>query len=197
MSEILFLRHAETDMAGTFCGHSDPHLNVRGQLQVAELVDRLRTEKIRAVYTSDLHRAHATGIAIAEAFRVPCHMRAALREINFGNWEGLTWEEIERRDKDYSCRWVAHYPNLPAQGGENFPDFEARVLKEVNLLSIEAESIGGDIAVVTHAGVLRTVLRTLHGCSDEEAWKQTASYCCLIRHNIGNILSTRLTGVTS
>ena len=88
MSELLFIRHAETDMAGTFCGHSDPELNARGRAQVGELIDRLRTEEIGVVYTSDLRRAHATGMAIAEAFAVDCHVRSALREINFGQWEG-------------------------------------------------------------------------------------------------------------
>jgi len=38
MSEILFIRHAETDMAGTFCGHSNPPLNMRGRNQLSELL---------------------------------------------------------------------------------------------------------------------------------------------------------------
>jgi alpha-ribazole phosphatase/probable phosphoglycerate mutase len=197
MNDILFIRHAETDMAGTFCGQSDPELNARGTLQVAELIDRLRVENIRVVYTSDLRRAQATGSAVAEALGVDCHVRRALREIDFGQWEGLSWKEIERRDKSYSCRWVAEYPNLPAPDGEDFRDFERRVLDEVNFLSIEAASEDGSIAVVTHAGVLRTVLRTLHGRSESEAWKLTNSYCCVFRAAGMNIPSTQLTEVKS
>src|ERR1700678_741680 len=105
MSEIIFIRHAETDMAGTFCGHSDPELNARGRVQLAELIDRLRVEDICAVYASDLRRAHTTGRAIADTFGVDCHVRSALREINFGQWEGATWEEIEQRDDAYARRW--------------------------------------------------------------------------------------------
>ncbi len=88
MSELLFIRHAETDMAGTFCGHSDPELNAHGRVQLAELIDRLRMDQIGVVYTSDLRRAYTTGTAIAAAFGVDCHVRRALREINFGQWEG-------------------------------------------------------------------------------------------------------------
>jgi alpha-ribazole phosphatase len=184
MSEILFIRHAETDMAGTFCGHSDPELNARGRVQVAELIHRLRAENFGAVYASDLRRAHATGVAIAEAFGVDCCVRPALREIDFGQWEGLTWQEIEKREDTYARRWIAEYPRLPAPGGENFRDFERRVVDEVKFLSKEAEAGGRGIAVVTHAGVLRTVLCTFHECSEEAAWEQTRSYCSIVRHTI-------------
>jgi alpha-ribazole phosphatase len=183
MSEILFIRHAETNMAGTFCGHSDPELNARGHVQVAELIDRLREEKISVVYTSDLRRAHSTAKAIAEALGVECRVRAALREINFGRWEGLSWKEIEDLDESYAHRWIAGHPRLPAPDGENLRDFESRVLNEVDLLSREAANEGQGIAVVTHAGVIRAVLGILQGCSQEDAWEQTSPYCSVVRYN--------------
>jgi alpha-ribazole phosphatase len=183
MSELLFIRHAETDMAGTFCGHSDPELNARGRAQLAELIHRMSAENIGVVYSSDLRRALATGRAIAAAFGVDCHVRSALREIDFGQWEGLTWEEIDRRDETYARRWIAQYPLLPAPDGEDFFDFERRILDEVKSLSMEAEAKGLGIGVVTHAGVLRTVLCRLHGCSKADAWKQTRSYCSIARLN--------------
>jgi alpha-ribazole phosphatase len=182
MSEILFIRHPETDMAGTFCGHSDPEVNERGRTQLAELIDRLGREDIGAVFASDLRRAQATGKAIAKAFGVDWHARSSLREIGFGQWEGLTWKDIERRDEAYSRRWIAEYPRLSAPGGERFRDFERRVLDEVALLSVTAESKGRNIAVVTHAGVLRIVLCALQDHSVGDAWEQTRSYCSIVRH---------------
>jgi alpha-ribazole phosphatase len=182
MSELLFIRHAETDMAGTFCGHCDPELNTRGRAQLDELINKLRTERIGVVYTSDLRRAHTTGMAIAKALGVDCHVRSALREINFGQWEGATWKEIERRDDAYARRWIAEYPRLSAPDGESFHDFQRRVLGEVKFLSLEAEAADRCITVVTHAGVLRMVLCGLLGCSEDNAWEQTRSYCSVIRH---------------
>jgi alpha-ribazole phosphatase/probable phosphoglycerate mutase len=182
MSELLFIRHAATDMAGTFCGHSDPELNARGRVQLAELIDRLRVEEISAVYTSDLRRARTTGTAIAKAFGVGCHVRSALREVDFGQWEGITWEEIERRDEAYARRWIAEYPRLSAPEGESFSNFERRVLDEVAFLSRKTEATSRTIAVVTHAGVLRIVLCALYGCSEEAAWEQTKAYCSIVRH---------------
>ena len=192
MSDLLFIRHAETDMAGTFCGHLDPELNARGLLQIEELLRRIRMEDIGVVYTSDLLRARTTARAIAEAFVVECHLSSSLREISFGQWEGLTWKQIQKRDSTYSRRWVIEYPDLPAPDGEDFHDFEQRVLAEVSSLSMEAERKRCSIAVVTHAGVLRTVLTKVRGFSQELAWEQTRSYCSLVRlSNAGTLLTSR------
>lgn len=179
MSRVLFIRHAETGMAGRFCGHSDPDLNSHGQAQLARLAQVLSAESIEAVYSSDLRRAQSTARAIAASRNVPLTLSPALREIHFGAWEGLTWREITQMDPEYASKWVDGYPHVPAPAGESFRNFEARVLGEVNdLIERYAESI----AVVTHAGVLRLVLRHLHGCSEEEAWQQTRPYCCIVRY---------------
>ena len=177
MSRVLFIRHAETEMAGRFCGHSDPVLNAQGQAQLARLAEVLSTEKIEEIYSSDLRRAQSTAQAIAAGRNIPLTLRSALREIHFGEWEGMSWRQIEQMDPDYARRWVDSYPLLTAPAGETIPRFEARVLDEVNqLIDCDAEAI----AVVTHAGVLRVVLRHLHGCSEQEAWQQTQPYCCIV-----------------
>jgi alpha-ribazole phosphatase len=182
MSEILFIRHAETDMAGTFCGHSDPPLNMRGRTQLSKLLRALSTESINEVYASDLLRTRETAEAIAADRAIEYHLRPGLREISFGQWEGLNWREVEQRHTAYAQRWIAEYPDLPAPDGESISDFERRVLAEVNLLIVKADT--NDIAVVTHAGVLRTVLCRLHGCLEEEAWELTRAYCSIVRYKI-------------
>jgi broad specificity phosphatase PhoE len=168
MSGLHFIRHAETDMAGRFCGHTDPDLNQRGRDQAGAL----QLQGLEHVYSSDLRRAVST----AEALGLPVTIRPALREIHFGEWEGLSWEEIERIYPDYAREWTEQYPALPAPGGEHFHDFKTRVLDEVHWLLGQR----GPLAVVTHAGVLRVVLQHWHGCSDQEAWRQTQPYCCVV-----------------
>jgi broad specificity phosphatase PhoE len=195
MSKMLFIRHAATDMAGTFCGHSDPEINGRGQEQTSELIDRLRQESINIVYTSDLRRAAMTASAIASAFGVECHVRPALREISFGTWEGLSWKEIEQLDAVYARQWIAEYPRLAASDGEAFSDFERRVLNEVEVLSTEATK--KNIAVVTHAGVMRTVLCSLNSCSQDDAWRQTKAYCAIVRHTVTPSLQVQSIGARS
>ena len=179
MSRALFIRHAETEMAGRYCGHSDPDLNAQGRAQLVKLSHLLCAEPFDAVYSSDLRRASSTAQAIAAVREIPQVLRPTLREINFGQWEGLRWEQIEQMDPEYARDWVAHYPHLPAPSGESFEVFEARVLEEVHRL---LEGNHGPIAVVTHGGVLRVVLRHFCACSEEEAWQQTQEYCCIVRY---------------
>jgi alpha-ribazole phosphatase len=179
MSRVLFIRHAETEMAGRFCGHSDPELNAQGRVQLTSLAQQLSAEPIDIVYSSDLRRASATAQAIAAVREIPQVVRSALREIDFGQWEGLSWEQIEQMDPEYAREWMARYPHLPAPSGERFQAFEARVLEEVNHL---LEDNRCPIAVVTHGGVLRVVLRHLYGRSDAEAWQQTRAYGCIVRY---------------
>jgi len=88
---LLFIRHAETEMAGRFCGHSDPPVNGRGHRQIEALLDVLRDESIDAIYTSDLERSLTTAKAIAERFQLSTIAVPGLREIYFGDWEGLSW----------------------------------------------------------------------------------------------------------
>jgi len=175
MKSLLFIRHAETELAGSFCGHSDPPLNARGQMQVSDLIARLAMEPIDAIYSSDLRRAADTAASLAQAFAVPCTTTSALREIYFGDWEAMTWAEIERRDADYARRWAESFPNLAAPNGEPYAMFESRVLREVDrLLDLAAAK---RIAVVTHAGVMRVVLRHLLGHTEGQAWELTKPYC--------------------
>ena len=177
-STLLFIRHAETALKGTFCGHSDPQLNALGLAQLPALVDKLAYSRPDAVFASDLTRAEQTARAIAEPHQLAVQARVALREIQFGAWEGLTWEEIERRDPAYAARWVAEFPALPAPGGEAIPHFKHRVLEEIAWLRQLPQTT---IVIVTHAGVLRVLLEEVGHFSPHHAWERTRDYTCTIR----------------
>jgi alpha-ribazole phosphatase len=180
MNDLLFIRHAETHMAGTFCGQSDPPVNVAGHRQIQKLTENLRTVPIVAVFTSDLQRSTTTARALAESFAIPCITRPALREIAFGKWEGLNWEEIEKLDSIFATQWLDAFPHGTPPEGEAFEIFEARVMAEISyLLSPSERSL---TAVVTHAGVMRAVLRILCGLDEKTAWTLTKPYCCAFRY---------------
>lgn len=174
---LLFIRHAETALAGTFCGRTDPPLNTAGQAQLAPLIERFADIPCTAIYTSDLARARQTAEPLAAARGVPVFPSPALREIDFGDWETLSWEQIEQRDPAYAARWVAEFPNLPAPGGEPIPLFKHRVLTEINRLRRQNQ----DLAIVTHAGVLRVVLEELGHFAPHHAWERTRDYAGTIR----------------
>jgi broad specificity phosphatase PhoE len=180
---LLFIRHAETEMAGRFCGHSDPPVNERGHRQIETLLDVRRSESIDAIYTSDLERALTTAEAIAARFQLPTVVVPELREIYFGDWEGLSWEQIETRDMAYARKWSESYPLSPAPGGESFEAFRSRIMAKLkHLLTLLDHNC---FAIVTHAGVMRIVLRELCGLDEKDAWERTRSYCSFFRYNHG------------
>ena len=187
MDTLLFIRHAETDLAGRFCGHSNPPVNERGLHQIEELLKHpLRTESIDAVYASDLSRSLTTADAIGREFRLSPIKVPELREIGFGEWEGLSWPEIESRGRYYARRWSEAYPHLPAPGGEPFAAFQSRVLTAIDrLLAVSSQRCA---VAVTHAGVMRVVLRSLCGLDEQEAWERTNVYCGFFRYQPGRLL---------
>jgi broad specificity phosphatase PhoE len=178
MNDLLLIRHGATDLAGTFCGHSDPPLNERGRQQVAALIEELASERIEAVYSSDLIRAHQTAVALTTAKAAPLCSLSGLREIDFGDWEGLSWNEVEAIDGQYAERWLVEYPSLAALNGEVVAAFETRVLATVEtLLQID----GRPIAVVSHAGVMRVIMRRLGGFDEGQCFARTKAYCSVVR----------------
>lgn len=180
MSDLLFIRHAETDLAGKFCGHADPPINAAGHRQIDKLLESLRSEKIAAIFTSDLERAKTTARALAEFFAVPCVARQDLREIGFGAWETLTWEQVETLDSTFARQWLDQFPQLTPPQGEAFETFQARVMAAVSELLSRPRC--GPVALVTHAGVMRVVLQNFCGIAEKAAWTLTKSYCCTFRY---------------
>jgi broad specificity phosphatase PhoE len=187
MTNLLLIRHAETDMSGRFCGHSDPELNERGRGQLTGMVNALSVHPIRRVYTSDLRRARHTAEFIAKHFVAELHVRPGLREINFGLWESLSWDEIEARYPIEAKQWATNYPNSTAPGGESFQQFESRVRSEIEALRKEATK--APLAAVTHAGLIRVALTKCCGMSDPEARDRTKAYGAMVALDADSICS--------
>jgi broad specificity phosphatase PhoE len=186
MSTIVLIRHGETGMAGRFCGHSDPDLNASGEreaIRVAEEASRLGIERI---YSSDLCRASQTAAAIVQRTGIEVDYLAGLREIYFGQWEGLAWHQIEARFPDEAGRWLREFPWRSAPGGETYAAFTARVETEITGLLREAADM--TMAVVTHRGVMRHALTEFFGFTEAEAWTKTATYGATIVSRSANRL---------
>jgi alpha-ribazole phosphatase len=178
VSSIVLIRHPETDLAGKFCGHSDPALNSAGEHRLRTLVKDVEPLGINRIYSSDLRRASRTAIAIGQRIAVPVEFRPSLREINFGAWDGLSWDEIERQYPDQAHAWMQDFSTHSAPGGEPYPDFVARVDAEFALLAQENKDT--TYAVVTHRGVMQCALTRWFGFAEADAWAQTAAFGAII-----------------
>jgi alpha-ribazole phosphatase/probable phosphoglycerate mutase len=182
MTEILLVRHAETDLKGTFCGHSDPPLNNAGRAQLPAILDAIGNRPLEIILSSDLLRARQTAEVLAQHYGAKLLLRPGLREIFFGEWEGLRWEQIEERDPSFARAWMKSFPSLTPPGGESILDFEARIRNELLYMSELARDSA--VIVVTHAGVMRAMLKS-QGLSDQETWAATRDYGAVLPCRIG------------
>jgi alpha-ribazole phosphatase/probable phosphoglycerate mutase len=177
MNACILIRHGATDMAGRFCGHSNPPLNNAGRIQVGRAASMLPAAP-KVIYSSALLRARQSAAILAAHFAVPVQVRPGLREIGFGLWEGLLWQEIEQRFPVESQAWMEHFPAGVIPFGERYHDFRDRVRNEIAFLSAQAES--QTLIAVTHGGFIRTALHEMYGVSADEAHQLSAEYAAIV-----------------
>jgi broad specificity phosphatase PhoE len=162
MAEYLYLaRHGSTgpEWLGRFLGAKDVELDDAGRRQARSLASRLRSRgPISRCISSPLRRAVQT----AEAIRgeAPIEIDRDLREVDFGRWEGRTFEQIRRSDPELVNRWAALAPDFAFPGGESLQSFLGRVHAAADHL---AESDAEGVLSVSHGGVIRAMLCYLLG----------------------------------
>jgi broad specificity phosphatase PhoE len=151
---LLFARHGETEWNRThrWQGFTGPPLNALGRKQSEQLAASLNY--VDAIYSSDTVRVRETASIIASRRGLPVVEDARLREVNFGEWESLTRQEINKRYADAFDRWDACDMTEPPPGGETDPTMANRVLEAVR--EIAAKHRGQRVLVVTSGG--RSVL---------------------------------------
>ena len=168
---LLLIRHGETDWnaASRFQGQDDVPLNPRGRRQAAVLAERLVGERIHALYASDLQRAWETAQPIAAGAGLAATLEPHWREISFGDWEGLTYRDIEQRDLDALRAWQADPSRFPPPRGETLTQVVNRVREAYgDLLTRHA---GHTVALVAHGGPLRLLLCLALGLPPQRHWQ--------------------------
>jgi len=157
------VRHGDTELnsAERYWGHSDVKLSATGLRQAERLRDRLAAERIDAIYSSDLGRASVTAETIASRHRLEVITCSELREVNFGELEGLTFEKISQLYPGVTKMWVEGNPELKYPGGESLNGFNKRVSDFASRL--EKHTLEETVLIVAHSGSLRTLLYQLLG----------------------------------
>jgi broad specificity phosphatase PhoE len=110
--------------------------------------------------TSDLHRAAATATVLARAWGIEPSVDVRLREMSFGDWEGLRWDEIAMRDAERLRAWGDDWIEVAPPGGESGRDLARRVETALRDLIALGRS-GGPVVAVTHAGWIRVAATVL------------------------------------
>lgn len=158
MTKIIFVRHGQTEwnVLGRYQGQTDVALSPLGIEQAEKLAAHFPVDKIEAVYSSDLARAMKTARCVADRFGLTVEPRLELRELNFGDWEGLTYDEIVAKWPDALENFFQHPDVLEIPHGESFPKLRERALACVE--EIVARHPDQTVAVFAHGAILRTIL---------------------------------------
>lgn len=157
-TRIYLIRHGEVEGAEPkrYNGHRDVALNENGQAQMAAIAKRLVEFPVVAIYCSDLKRTQEGASILAKACQIPVYSRPALREKNFGAWEGLTYEEATARFPVDWEAWLADPAGSRPPGGETFREMEQRVLQELS--KILKDHPGQEVIILSHGGTNRVIL---------------------------------------
>ncbi|MFC3077316.1 histidine phosphatase family protein [Phenylobacterium terrae] len=153
---VYFVRHGSHDRLGkVLCGRMPGvTLSEQGLAECEALARRLAREPIDAVYASPLERTVATGEPIAQALGLPLQLSENLLEVDYGDWTGARFEELDGRAEWRT--WNEERASALPPGGESMAQVQMRVGRFIN------EAVQGHpdqrVVAVTHGDVIKAAL---------------------------------------
>ena len=150
--DIVFVRHGRTEMntKGLFSGHLDDVLSLEGKSDAKYNKEILKDKEFQSIYTSPLKRAVET----SQILGYKAIEDSRLKEINFGIFEGLSYDEITRKYPIEAKLWSEDFINYKIPKGESFMELYERVADFLYEVSHKSENT----LVVTHEGVIKCAL---------------------------------------
>ncbi len=163
MTEILLIRHtqAEGNRYRMMQGHWDGNVTDLGWQQIDALAERLRDERIDAVYSSDLYRARMTSTAVTKYHALKLQEDVRLRELDMGPWEAGFFGNILHDYPEQGDNFINHPGKWHIDGAETYADVQARAYPA--LCEIAARHDGERVAVVSHGVTIRCLMAKITG----------------------------------
>jgi alpha-ribazole phosphatase len=181
---IYLVRHGESDanIQKRYCGITDAKLSQKGRDQAAAAGQNLRHETICRVYSSPLERAVDTAKIICSKNNI-CENKIikenCLLEVNFGMFENMTWDEISSDYKEETEKWISEKNKYRFPKGESYDDIIERVAPFI-------DKVPDNSVVVTHFGVIQSVLLYLGVADSTNLWDFMISNCDIVVLNYKN-----------
>ena len=175
-TRLVLIRHLDADesLRGRVYGALDVPLSPAGERRAGLLANTLADLPLAAVYSSPLQRALGMAKLLATGRGLVPVVHEGLRELDFGDLEGRTYEEIEANWADVFRSWMRHPSRTAFPGGESFAELRARVLAAVE--EIRALHPSGVVAVVAHGGVVRAILADALSLPDDALFRLDQSH---------------------
>ncbi|MBU5690297.1 MAG: histidine phosphatase family protein [Candidatus Aenigmatarchaeota archaeon] len=173
--KLFIIRHGQTDanVKGLMQGWLDYKLNENGVKQAKLLAKRLKKEKIDVFYSSDLKRAVMTAEEILKYHKKHLVKTSLLRELNFGELEGVTYEKYVEILRCYCLK--KHEFRNPK--GESYQDIKRRV--NLFLRDVMRKHKNQNVAIIAHGITNRTIIAELLGIGPEKAAEIKQENTCI------------------
>ncbi len=163
--DVLLVRHPETEanVSGRFVGRGHSPYTHEGRLQLSRVPAKIAAFEPAVIWASPLERARLLAEKAAALSSLEARIDERLLELDFGQAEGHTYEEISEAGLAFNYR---NRDEPVAPGGESRADIETRVAAFLDEIAAQ----GGRHVVVTHGGVFRAGLVHLLGLSSTDIW---------------------------
>ncbi|HUG67421.1 MAG TPA: histidine phosphatase family protein [Pirellulaceae bacterium] len=139
----------------------DLELSAAGRQQAACTAELLASQDLVAIYSSPLIRARQTAKIIAEPHGLEVQLVSAIEEVDVGQWEGRSWQEISQTEPEPFRQFVADSANHGYRGGENMTQVLNRSAPVLDALM--QQHLGAAITVIAHNVVNRVYVASLLG----------------------------------
>ena len=162
--KLHLVRHGETEWnkLGRFQGQQDIALNPRGLAQAKETARAMADDGVIALYSSPLQRTMQVANEISRMTNVPVVPLPGVKELNLGELEGVTGEEMRTIWPDVYSAWSQDPGTLSMPKGESLSQLQDRAWR--SLQEVEKAHSGDDvIVVVSHNFAIRTMIHKVLG----------------------------------
>lgn len=168
-TKLILIRHGETEWSyqKRYCGFTDIDLNEKGRWQARRLLKRLSKEKIHEVYSSDMKRTLQCAKIVFKD--MPVEEMLDLREINFGIFEGLKYQDLMIKYPQVYRKWLENPLDIIIPRGESLNTLAGRVRKA--LRRILSQNSNKTVAIFTHGGPIKVILCDILKSDLKEIWK--------------------------
>lgn len=168
---LIVWRHGETtyNASGRWQGQYDAPLSDRGRQQARQAAEYLAALGATRVVASDLSRAAETGRALAEAAGIPITYDDRLREINVGEWAGLTTEQIRSQYGEVLDQVEQGADVRRGVTGETLSELAARARAAARDV-VETMAPGETVVLACHGVAARTLSAAMTGIPQHVAW---------------------------
>ena len=168
VTTLILIRHGETHLTPerrfSGSGGTNPGLSEHGEWQAAHMAKAVCVREIDVLYTSPLLRAKQTAAHIEQHAKLKAIVEDDFTELNFGEWEGLSFAEVKEQDGARLDRWLAS-TSLPTPGGESHDQVSARVIPA--MYRVAKMHVGKTVAIVAHVTPIKQMLRETLGAPME------------------------------